>query len=72
MVDSSLTLQKLKIDDWVTFHFDKFCMVGMELVKALQREDLTLFRTLNFHRCDHKFFVSAVSKDEAASQLLDS
>ena len=44
-------------------------MVGMELVKTLQREDLTLFRIFNFHRCDHKYFVSAVSKDEAASLL---
>ena len=37
MVDSSLTLQKLEIDDWVNFRFNKCCMVGMELVQDLQR-----------------------------------
>jgi len=52
MVYSSLTLQKLQIYDWVTFFFNKFCMVGMELVQALQRKDLTLFGTFNFHRFD--------------------
>ena len=72
MVNSSLTLQKLQIYDWVTCCFNKFCIVGMELVQALQRKDLTFFVTFNYHRFDQNFFVPAVFEDEVASLLLDS
>ena len=56
MVNSSLTLQKLQIYDWVTCCFNKFCIVGMELVQALQRKDLTFFVTFNYHRFDQNYF----------------